>query len=377
MDGSFRIGSIFGIPIQIHYTFLLVIPLFAWIIGSQISLTVGMLQEIYAVPVDPVLITDGFMPYILGAVVSCGLFFGVLIHELAHSLVARAKGIAINSITLMIFGGVATMEEGIPDPKVELPMALAGPITSLIFGLFCSWLVYFVPSLIAEPARAGVLIFLFGYLGVLNIVLCFFNLIPAFPMDGGRVLRAWLAKRMPLHRATQIAADIGKGFAIVFGIIGLFVFSPFLILIALFIYIGANMESTAVKYSHLLQDVTVGDMMSSPVTTVPPNLPVSQIITMMYSSKHLGFPVVERDTLIGMVTLADVNRTSPIDREAMQVRDIMTRDLITLPPAAPVIDALRIMSSHNIGRIPIVQDDKILGIVTRTDILKVTELKQI
>ena len=136
------------------------------------------------------------------------------------------------------------------------------------------------------------------------------------------------------------------------------------------------MESTAVKYSHLLQDVTVGDMMSSPVTTVPPNLPVSQVINMMYTSKHLGFPVVERDTLIGMVTLADVNRTSPIDREAMQVRDIMTRDPITLPPAAPVIDALRIMSARY-RRIPIVQDDKILGIVTRTDILKVTELKQI
>jgi CBS domain-containing protein len=256
-------------------------------------------------------------------------------------------------------------------------MALAGPITSLIFGLLCGGLVYLVPSLVPDPALAGALIFLFGYLGMLNIILCFFNLIPAFPMDGGRVLRAWLATRMPLHRATQIAADIGKGFAIIFGIIGLFAFSPFLILIALFIYIGANMESTAVKYSHLLQDVTVGDMMSSPVTTVPPNLPVSQVITMMYSSKHLGFPVVERDTLIGMVTLADVNRTSPIDREAMQVRDIMTRDPITLPPAAPVIDALRIMSSYDIGRIPIVQDDKILGIVTRTDILKVTELRQI
>jgi CBS domain-containing protein len=277
----------------------------------------------------------------------------------------------------MIFGGVASMEEGVPDPKVELPMALVGPIASLIFGLLCGALVYGVPSMIPDPARAGVLIFLFGYLGVLNVILCFFNLIPAFPMDGGRVLRAWLAKRMPLHRATQIAADIGKGFAIVFGIIGLFVFSPFLILIALFIYIGANMESAAVKYSHLLQDVTVGDMMSSPVTTVPPNLPVSQVITMMYSSKHLGFPVVERDTLIGMVTLADVNRTSPIDREAMQVRDIMTRDPITLPPAAPVIDALKIMSARDIGRIPIVQDDKILGIVTRTDILKVTELKQV
>jgi Zn-dependent protease len=225
MDGSFRIGSLFGIPIYIHYTFLLVIPLFAWIIGSQISVTVGMLEELYVIPIDPSLITSGFFPYVLGAVVSCGLFFGVLVHELAHSLVARAKGIAINSITLMIFGGVATMEEGIPDPKVELPMALVGPIASLVFGIVCGGLVYFVPSLVPDPARAGVLIFLFGYLGVLNIILCFFNLIPAFPMDGGRVLRAWLATRMPLHKATKIAADIGKGFAIIFGIIGLFAFS--------------------------------------------------------------------------------------------------------------------------------------------------------
>jgi Zn-dependent protease/predicted transcriptional regulator len=377
MDGSFRIGSLFGIPIQIHYTFLLVIPLFAWIIGSQISVTVDMLRELYVIPIDSSLITSGFFPYILGAVVSCGLFFGVLVHELAHSLVARAKGIAINSITLMIFGGVATMEEGIPDPKVELPMALVGPIASLFFGIVCGGLVYFVPSLVPDPARAGVLIFLFGYLGVLNIILCFFNLIPAFPMDGGRVLRAWLATRMPLHKATQIAADIGKGFAIIFGIVGLFFFSPFLILIALFIYIGANMESTAVKFSHLLQDVTVGEMMSSPVITVPPNMPVSQVIDMMYASKHLGFPVVERDQLTGMITLIDVNRTSPIDREAMQVRDVMTRDPIALPPAALVIEALKIMSAYDIERIPIVQDDRIIGIVTRMDILKVTELRQI
>jgi predicted transcriptional regulator len=101
------------------------------------------------------------------------------------------------------------------------------------------------------------------------------------------------------------------------------------------------------------------------------------VIEMMYTSKHLGFPVVDRDTLVGMVTLADVNRTSQIDREAMQVRDIMARDLITLPPSAPVMDALRIMSARNIGRIPIVQNGQIVGIVTRTDILKVTELKKV
>jgi Zn-dependent protease/CBS domain-containing protein len=377
MDGSFRIGRVFGIPILIHYSFILVIPLFAWIIGSQITVTTDMLQGLFSIPIDTSLITQGIMPWILGTVVALGLFAGVLIHELAHSLVARRKGIKINNITLMIFGGIATMEEGVPDPKAELPMALVGPIASLVVGLVCIGIAYAVPAATKNPPLAGVVIFVFGYLGVLNIILFAFNLLPAFPMDGGRVLRAWLAERMPLHRATKIAADIGKGFAIVFGLIGLFFFSPFLILIAFFIYIGASMESAAAKYSYLLHDVTVGDMMSSPVTTVPPTLPVSQVITMMYSSKHLGFPVVERDTLIGMVTLADVNRTTSIDREAMQVRDIMTRDPITLPPSAPVIDALKIMSARNFGRIPVVQDGKILGIVTRTDIIKVTELKQI
>ena len=377
MDGSFRIGRVFGIPILIHYSFILVIPLFAWIIGSQITVTTDMLQGYFSIPIDTSLITEGIMPWILGTVVALGLFAGVLIHELAHSLVARRKGIKINNITLMIFGGIATMEEGVPDPKAELPMALVGPIASLVVGLVCLGIAYAVPAVTKNPPLAGVVIFVFGYLGVLNIILFAFNLLPAFPMDGGRVLRAWLAGRMPLHRATKIAADIGKGFAIIFGLVGLFFFSPFLILIAFFIYIGASMESAAVKYSYLLQDVTVGDMMSNPVTTVPPTLPVSQVITMMYSSKHLGFPVVERDTLIGMVTLADINHMTSIDREAMQVRDVMTRDPITLPPTAPLIDALKIMSARNFGRIPVVQDGKILGIVTRTDIIKVTELKQI
>ena len=377
MDGSIRIGRIFGIPILIHYTFVLVIPLFAWIIGSQIADTTDLLQKVFAVPVDMTLITAGYMPYLLGTVVALGLFFGVLVHELAHSLVARKKGLKMQSITLLMFGGIAQMDEGAPDPKVELPMALAGPVMSLIFGLACCGLVYLTPQITTDPAVAGVLIFVFGYLGFLNIILCVFNLLPAFPMDGGRVLRAVLAKRMPLYRATRIAASVGKGFAIIFGFVGLFLFSPFLILIALFIYIGAGMESASVQYSYFLQDVTIGAMMSSPVMTVPPTLPIRNVIDMMYVSKHLGFPVVDRGALVGMITLVDVNRTSPIDREALQVRDMMTHDPITLPPTAPVIDALRIMSAKNINRIPIVQDGELVGIVTRTDILKVIELKQI
>ncbi|HVP96287.1 CBS domain-containing protein [Methanoregula sp.] len=377
MDGSLRIGRLFGIPILLHYTFLLIIPLFAFIIGSQIDATVDMLQQIFGIAIDKSLITAGFLPWILGTVVALGLFFGVLVHELAHSLVARSKGIKMQSITLLMFGGVAQMDEGIPEPRTELPMALAGPLMSLIFGLFCCGLVYVTPEMTPDPALQGVLVFLFGYLGVLNVILFAFNLIPAFPMDGGRVLRAVLATRMPLDRATRIAANVGKAFAVIFGIIGLYFFSPFLILIALFVYIGASLESTAVQYNVLLRDVTVGEMMSSPVITVPSNMPLTKVVEMMYTSKHLGFPVTERDTLVGMLTLADVNRTSPIDREAMQVKDVMTRDVITLPPTGSVIDALRLMSTRNIGRIPIVHEDRIVGIVTRTDILKVTELKKI
>jgi len=377
MDGSFRIGRLFGIPILIHFTFLLIIPLFAWIIASQITTTTDLIQGIYHVPIDTSLITAGLMPYVLGTIVSFGLFGGVLVHELAHSLIAKRNGIGINSITLLIFGGIASMEDRIPDPMVELPMALVGPLTSLLVGMVCSGLVYIVPSVIADPAVAGVLIFVFGYLGILNIILFAFNLLPAFPMDGGRVLRAWLAKRMPLHRATRIAADIGKGFAVVFGLVGIIFLSPMLLLIAFFIYIGASQETTSVKYSVLLQDIRVGNIMSSPVVTVAPALPVTRVIEMMYATKHLGFPVVDHDVLMGMVTVADVHKMPSIDRDAKQVRDVMRRGVIAVAPETPVVDVLRIMGAKDIGRVLVVDKDRLVGIVTRTDILKVVELKEI
>ncbi len=378
MKGSYQIGRIFGIPILIHYTFLIVIPLLAWIIGSQISLTTDTIRGLFQVPIDPSLITAGFMPWILGTIVALGLFFGVLVHEIAHCIIARQNGVKIQSITLLIFGGVSQMEDvGVPDPKVEFPMALVGPLTSLLFGIVCGVIVYFIPDITTDTATAGVLIFIFGYLAVLNVLLFAFNMIPAFPMDGGRVLRAMLAKRMPIHKATRIAANIGKAFAIIFGIVGLLILNPFLILIALFVYIGASSESTMDQFTYLLHDVTVGTTMSSPVTVVTPTLPLSKVIEMMLTTKHLGFPVVEQDKLVGMITLVDVNRIPQANHEAIHVSEIMSHNPITLPPSAPVMDAFRIMSARNIGRIPIVQDGKIVGIVTRTDILKVSEIKRI
>lgn len=384
MNGSFRIGNLFGIPILIHWTFLVIIPFFAWIIGSQIGPTTeliagfynSLLSGILPITIDTSLITAGFMPYILGTVVALGLFGGVLVHEVAHSLVAMRNGIRISNITLLVFGGVSSIEDTSPAPAVELPMALAGPVTSFLLGIFTSGLVYVADLGVASRPLAGMCVFVFGYLGLLNIILFAFNMIPAFPMDGGRVLRALLARRMPLHRATRLAANIGKVFAVIFGVIGLISFNPILILIAFFIYLGAGQESNVARYTYLLRDVTLGDMMSSPVETVPPAEPVREVIQRMYSTKHLGFPVLDRGVLVGMVTVADVQALPPLDREAMQVRDIMTRGVITLPPEAPVMEALRVMTGKDIGRLPVVKDGILVGIVTRSDILKVVELRE-
>ncbi|NLL09380.1 MAG: peptidase M50, partial [Methanomicrobiales archaeon] len=135
MDGSFKLGRLFGIPVLIHFTFLLIIPLFAWVIGSDIGFTVNMVRNIFHVSIDDQLILSGYVPYILGGTVAIGLFIGVFIHELAHSLVALRSGIEISNITLLFFGGVAAIEEQEPEPGTEFVMALAGPLTSLALGL--------------------------------------------------------------------------------------------------------------------------------------------------------------------------------------------------------------------------------------------------
>ncbi|HMK15484.1 MAG TPA: site-2 protease family protein, partial [Methanomicrobiales archaeon] len=301
MAGSIKIGTLFGIPVLLHWSFLLAIPLFAWIIGTDISISSSFVFDTLGIHgQNTSLITEGWNPYVLGVFVSLALFFCVLVHELAHCVVALRRGIKINSITLLILGGVSSIENEFPDPRDELPMSLAGPVTSLGLGI-ASWIVVLTAiPVIRNPPVGGVIVFLFGYLALLNLILFAFNLLPAFPMDGGRVLRAWLARRMPLARATKIAADVGKAFAFIFVIVGFFILNFVLIIIGIFIYLGADQEFYAVRTTVLLRDVAVADVMTTSLITVPPAMPVPEVLRLMYSTKHLGFPVVDAGMLVGM-----------------------------------------------------------------------------
>jgi Zn-dependent protease/predicted transcriptional regulator len=373
---AFLLGHIFGIPVLLHYTFLIIIPLLTLLIGMDITLTVQLVEQVFSLQIDDTLISSAGTSYLLGFVISLGLFTGVFLHELSHSLVARKAGIRIESITLLFFGGIASIENREPDPWQEMKMAAAGPFMSLLLAGVSAGMVYASTLLMISAQLAGIFEYIFGYLAILNLLLCAFNLLPAFPMDGGRILRGFLATRMPLIRATVIASSIGRGFAILFGIIGVFTLQPLLILIAFFIYVGAGQEANAQRYDLLLKDVSVGDIMSSPVITVTPRISLPEVKGLMYQTKHLGFPVVEKGEMIGIITLADISRIHSIDRDAMQVQDAMSRDVFTLPMQAPVIEALQIMMTHDIGRIPILEEGIIQGIISKTDIFKVLELRQ-
>ncbi|MGM0372738.1 MAG: site-2 protease family protein, partial [Halobacteriota archaeon] len=181
---SFKIGSAFGIPVKLNITFLLVLPLFGWLIGSQVGELVTVLNQLWGLELDAAVLTAGSMPAIVGMAAAIGLFAGVLLHEFGHALVAMHYGFPIESITLWFLGGIAQLSEQPEDWRTELLIAIAGPIVSVGLGVGL-WLV-----LVLLPTGPDVLLFLLAYLALINIALAVFNMLPGFPMDGGRVLRA-------------------------------------------------------------------------------------------------------------------------------------------------------------------------------------------
>ncbi len=354
MNTSIQIGKIMGIPIKLHITFLLILPVFGWVFANNPP-RFGFND------VQPL-----SLRYSLGMLAALLLFICVLLHELAHSYVAKKHGTNIQSITLFLFGGVSSMEEIPRNPKVEFRMALAGPGTSLLIGS----ILIIIHELFKTETPYLRLVWLIGYI---NIILFAFNLLPAFPMDGGRMLRAWLAGRMSYVKATRSAAGIGKMFAIFMGIIGLFI-SFWFILIAFFIYIGASEEEKSTEVSVLLEGMKVKDIMSREVTTVNPDMSVEELVDYMFRYKHMGYPVVEDSDVLGIVTFTDVQRVPKEERKNVKVSQVMTRKLLTLNEDNDAVGALKLMTLNNIGRIIITKDKRMVGIVSRTDLLRSVQL---
>jgi Zn-dependent protease/CBS domain-containing protein len=369
MKSSLKIGSVLGIPIRLNITFLLILPLLAYIFA------VGPTGSPY--PFGPLgfsaLSDNPLLQFGLGTLAAILLFTCVLVHEVAHSYVARKNGLKIRNITLYLFGGVSALEEVPRNPSVELVMALAGPLTSIVIGVLFGILWFSLPDLLWNNDVIGPIVYLMFYL---NLALGIFNILPAFPMDGGRVLRALLAMRMQYVTATQIAVSIGKMFAVFLGILGLFMgFNGiWFIIIAFFIYMAAGEEERATVTSMVLEGVKVRDIMTKDVVTIDANASVADVLKLMFEKKHLGYPVIEDGKVVGVVTLSDVAKVPEERRSTTHVRDIMTRNVITLKPDDDASTALQRISQYKIGRLLVMDGSRIAGIISRSDLVKDLEL---
>lgn len=362
MKSSLGIGSVMGIPIKLHITFLLILPMFAYLFSINP-------QPYGFAGIEPPLFR-----YSISVLATILFFASVLLHELAHSYLAKRYGVNIDSITLFLFGGVSAMEEMPRKPAQEAKMAFAGPFTSLIIGSICLLLYRFLLSFnltTISQTSANLL----WVLGSMNLILGIFNLLPAFPMDGGRVLRAFYATRMSYIKATQSAASVGKFFAILMAIFGILFGSLWFPLIALFIYVGASEEERSTQAEVALENILVRDIMTKDVVSVSPSMSVEDLVQFIFQKKHIGYPVMEGDRLKGVVTLTDIERVPNIDRAAAKVSDIMTRSIISVPPTARASDALKLISSKNIGRVMVLENGSLVGILSRTDLVRILRLR--
>ncbi len=355
MKTSIQIGKIMDIPIKLHITFLLILPVFAWMFANEASF--GFKE-----------VKPDMLRYILSTSAAILLFMCVLLHELGHSYVAKKHGSNIQSITLFLFGGVSAMEEIPRNPRIEFKMALAGPGVSLLIGTILIIIWWFLK---VDESPYLHIIWLVGYI---NLVLFVFNLLPAFPMDGGRVLRAWLASQMSYIKATHAAAGIGKMFAILMGVLGLIGLGPWFILIAFFIYIGASEEEKSTEVNLILEGVKIKDIMSKEIKSVNSGISIEELVDIMFKFKHMGYPVVDEGNLTGIVTFTDVQKVPKEGRKNVKVSDVMTKEIITLKEEDDASIALKHMTAKNIGRIIVKNDNKMTGIVSRTDLLRAIEL---
>jgi Zn-dependent protease len=360
---GFKIGTIRGIPIRIHFTFLLVLPLLAFGFGRTFSGAAAMAG------VPPEQLRGN--PLLWGLGVALALFASVLVHELAHALYALRKGGQIRDITLLMIGGVTNMSESPREARHEAVMALVGPLVSLTLGALFWTLEW------ATPGAGFNLRFALFHLGALNIFLGLFNLLPAFPMDGGRILRALLTKRLGLVRATRVASRVGQVLAVLLGVWGLLSVNMFLMLIALFVFVGAKAETQSVMINALLSSLHVRDVMNQHVATMPAGLSVYVAAERMLRERDVALVTTDDDgNPEGVVTLEAVQRVPRERRSEVSAREVAV-PLLPLSPDDDAARALRTMSDRDVSELPVAEDSRLVGTVSRDDILRVLKLNEL
>ena len=337
---SLKIGNAWGIPIELHFTFLL-------LIAAVLALSVIMMEF-----------------YIFFLVLF--LFIFVFFHELAHSVVARRYGIKVRKIVLYPIGGVSEIEE-IPDnPSQEWRMAIAGPLTSLIIGgILLGVSLYLRPDLIAAIftfSTTGV--FLYD-LAILNILLGFFNLIPAFPMDGGRVFRALLAERMKFSDATRYAVNLGRILGVIMVIVGFFI-NFLLILVGLFVYIGASEEGEQTILSTKLAGIRVRDVMQSEIGWANPQQTISEALEVMFKNRYHDVLVEKDGEFQGVITWNELMKISPEQRNTLKVEQMPLKS-ISIKEDESILEANKIFIREKIDLIPVVKKEdrsEVVGVLT-------------
>ncbi len=366
MGNSFRIGRAFNIDVKVHWTFLLILAFFGYVGYAAAQSLSGTIVAIGVV---------------------LGLFTCVLLHEFGHSIVAQRLGIGVTDITLLPIGGVARMKAMPENPINEVKIAIAGPLVNVVLApifLFIASLLGTDPlnlTNFSNPLLGGSSVGeIFLYIGYLNVFLVLFNLLPAFPMDGGRVLRGLLATRFGQVRATDVASRVGQVFAVGFFFVGLFT-NPFLAIIAVFIFFGATGEAQMVRQRETMRGVSVKDVMGTKrrTETITPYHNFGQVMDAVIHGYQEDFPVVEEDgRVVGILTRREIMSAAHSPDKFSTVRDLMRTEFPTVSPEADLFkDGNRILQESGLRAIPVMENGDLVGMLTTDDIGQASLLRDL
>jgi Zn-dependent protease/CBS domain-containing protein len=364
--GSIRLLRIAGIDISIHVSWFVIFALITW------SLAGSVLPEL----------APGYTPstyWIVGAISALLLFVSVLLHELAHSLVARARGLEARSITLFIFGGVSSLGGEAKQPSTEFLVAIVGPLSSFAIAF-----IVFAIAQVTEPDALVASVML--YLISVNLLLGVFNLIPGFPLDGGRVLRSivWNATHN-LRRATEIAVAVSRVFAYIFMLWGLFrllngdlIGGIWTAAIGWFLENASSASLAQVVFDQRIGRARVADAFNRDTTAAPAELTVDRLIEeFMMAANRRAIPVVENDRVLGIVTLGDVRKVPPEQRRVTRVGDLVRdQKTIAVRPQDNLRAAVEALNSGDFEVVPVIENDRLVGVLSRADVMRQLELRE-